>query len=879
MAEVSPPAGSEAKSAVSPGVTSSGGTRRSGLASQSMGRFAPGTIFAARYRIIGLLGKGGMGEVYRADDLTLDQAVALKFLPESVAADLERLERFLNEVRVARQVSHPNVCRLYDIGQVEGQHFISMEYIDGEDLASLLRRIGRLPNDKALEIARQMCAGLAAAHEKGVLHRDFKPANIMIDGQGKVRIADFGLARSAQDQRDPKSIEGTPAYMAPEQFTGKGESVQSDVYSLGLVLYEMFTGKPAFKAATVSELVRLHRESNPTNPSVHITDLDPVVEGVILRCLEKDPTLRPASALAVSAALPGGDPLRAALAAGETPSPEMVAAAGDQGALRPPLAWAALGYILAALLTVMLLAGKTSLLSWIPQTKGPDALAERSRDLIKKLGYTQEPFDTAFGYEETDYLRELSKGASRWGQLKLGQPPGLVFWFRQSPHHLMNSSFYSVGVVRHDDPPQKTPDMVGLQLDTGGRLVRLDAFPRLLDTADGATAVPDWNSLFLEAGLDIATFKAASPILTPPVFADARMAWDGTYPRRSDVPIHVEAAAFRGKPVFFRIFQPWNRPSPAEPERTGTAKKAVHISILVLLIGVLAGTFLLAWHNLKLNRGDRRGALRISAYLVLLEISARILQAHLVPDLGEMLGLIWMILSRALMFGAFVWVGYIALEPHIRRLWPHTMISWSRLLAGQFRDPRIGRDILVGGVFGITIPLLEEVVFLIASKLGSQTEPALATAGTVNAALSARNYIGSLSTQLTSAVSGAVYLILFLFLLRLVLRKDWLAISVFIAAVTADGVMNRPNPWLSAFLALLVFPALIFLLRRFGLFAVMVFMTFINLPSVLPVTDDFSLWFSNASVFTLLFLAGLAIYGFRTALAGKPAFAVDLLTE
>lgn len=135
-------------------------------------RFLPGTLLAGRYRIVGLLGKGGMGEVYRADDLKLGQPVALKFLPRGFDANPGRLQRFLAEVRTARQVSHPNVCRIYDAGETDGQHFLSMEYIDGEDLASLLRRIGHLPKDKAIQIARQLCAGLAASHAIGVLHRD-----------------------------------------------------------------------------------------------------------------------------------------------------------------------------------------------------------------------------------------------------------------------------------------------------------------------------------------------------------------------------------------------------------------------------------------------------------------------------------------------------------------------------------------------------------------------------------------------------------------------------------------------------------------------------------------------------------------------------------
>src|SRR5690349_15536227 len=162
------------------------------------GRFPAGAILAGRYRVIGLLGRAGMGEVYRATDLVLNQAVALKFLAEAYVSDAA-LARLRNEVRVARQVSHPNVCRVYDISFVEGQHFISMEYLDGEDLESLLRRIGRLSPDKASEFALRICAGLSAAHERGVLHRDLKPANIMIDARGNVQIADFGLAALAHE--------------------------------------------------------------------------------------------------------------------------------------------------------------------------------------------------------------------------------------------------------------------------------------------------------------------------------------------------------------------------------------------------------------------------------------------------------------------------------------------------------------------------------------------------------------------------------------------------------------------------------------------------------------------------------------------------------
>src|SRR6476620_4734475 len=169
-----------------------------------------------------------MGEVYRAEDLTLDQPVALKFLSGVVAAGDSRLAQFHNELKTARQVSHKNVCRLYDLGESDGRRFLTMEYVDGEDLSVSLRRFGRMPPDKAVEIARQLCAGVSAAHEKCLLHRDLKPANVMLDGNGDVRITDFGIATAAADAG--ADIAGTPQYMAPELLDGKPASVKSDIY-------------------------------------------------------------------------------------------------------------------------------------------------------------------------------------------------------------------------------------------------------------------------------------------------------------------------------------------------------------------------------------------------------------------------------------------------------------------------------------------------------------------------------------------------------------------------------------------------------------------------------------------------------------------------
>ena len=254
-----------------------------GIEEFSSHQLIPGTLLAGRYRIVALIGQGGMGEVYQADDLTLEQPVALKFLPPHLQGERAALARFHREVSLSRKISHPNVCRVFDVGYADGLAFITMEYVGGEDLRTLMERIGRLAADKALEVARQLCAGLAAAHDEGVLHRDLKPANIMLDRRGNVRITDFGLAAPVGESGSVVAA-GTPVYMAPEQMRGQQVSVQSDLYSLGLVLWEIFTGKP-----TRTEAAR---------PEIPVS-----IERIISKCLEADVAKRPSSASEVGTAL------------------------------------------------------------------------------------------------------------------------------------------------------------------------------------------------------------------------------------------------------------------------------------------------------------------------------------------------------------------------------------------------------------------------------------------------------------------------------------------------------------------------------------------------------------------------------------------------
>jgi serine/threonine protein kinase len=287
-------------------------------------RFLPGTLLSQRYRIVDFLGRGGMGAVYRADDLLLGTTVALKFLPGTLH-NQSTLERFRNEVRIARQVSHPNVCRVYDIGEAGGLVFLSMEFVEGEDLASVLGRVGKLSPGQALDIARKLCSGLTAAHERGVIHRDLKPANVMLDRQGQVRIMDFGLAAIADVANPGEPSCGTPGYISPEQFAGQPATQSSDIYAFGILLFEIIAGCRPFHATNLAALIE-EQQSDPPNLASLVDNVHPAVDRIVSRCLDPDPRKRPPSALAVSAALPGG---------GDTPARWMVKRFAFEGSPAP----------------------------------------------------------------------------------------------------------------------------------------------------------------------------------------------------------------------------------------------------------------------------------------------------------------------------------------------------------------------------------------------------------------------------------------------------------------------------------------------------------------------------------------------------------------
>jgi serine/threonine-protein kinase len=833
----------------------------------SAARFAPGELLAGRYRVVAPLGRGGMGEVYRVDDLALGQPVALKFLPPHLASEPDRLARFRKEVATARAVSHPNVCRVYDLGDHAGQLFLAMEYIDGEDLASLLRRVGRLPEEKGVDIARQLCLALAAVHEQGLLHRDLKPHNVMLDGRGKVRLTDFGLAATAGDISEAEVRSGTPAYQAPEQLRGEAVSVQSDLFALGLVLYEVFTGKRAFPAATREELARAYESGPPDKPSSRVAGLNPAVERAVLRCLERQPKERPRSAYEVLAGLPGGDPLAAVLAAGETPSPQMVADAPVEGRLSPAVGLALLAAVVGGIVLMAILADRIMLFRQVPLNRRPEVVAQQAQDLLESLCHTDAPADRAWHYRyDAGYLRHVrdtDPSPGRWDGLKTQQPTAVIFFYRQSPWPLLaHTQGDDLSAVSALDPPPVVPGMAGVELDGQGRLLSLYVIPPEHDTTKPGPP-PDWARLFTAAGLDVSQFRPADPEWTSLVDADLRVAWTGTYPGRTDLPLRVEAGAWRGKPVFFKmIAEAW-----AKPER-GPASSPLPFWFYPVVTALMVGGSLLAARNLWLRRGDRRGAFCFALAFVLIQTLGWALEGGLSfsPDGLSAFGVF---VGHESFFAAIIAMWYLALEPTVRRRWPWRLVASGRLLDCRLRDPLVGRDLLVGLAAGTLIALLPRLLSIAAGWFGPPPIPlTIPVAPQMASRFGPPVDWGVIIRFAGYSISGAMFTFMVAFLLHLILRKQWLSWGGYVLVVTAQysGIEPSPERVTWALVAALILAVVV---GRFGLLATVSALFTSIVLSLAPLTTDLSAWYARQGVAAALVVIGLAAYGFVVSVGAK----------
>ena len=833
----------------------------------SHGRFAPGSLLDSRYRIIGSLGKGGMGEVYRADDLRLGQPVALKFLPDALRDEPVRLAQFHNEVRTARQVSHPNVCRVYDIGEVDGVAYISMEYVDGENLATSLRRIGRFPEDKAADIARQLCAGLAAAHQRGVIHRDLKPANVMLDGAGRVRIMDFGLAAAGRIE-DVRA--GTPAYMAPEQLLGREVTQRSDIFALGLVIYELFTGRRAYTATSIGELVNQHESRSLAPPSEVVTAIDPAIDHVILRCLDPDPERRPPSALSVAAALPGGDPLAAALAAGETPSPELVAAAGEGVGFSRLAAWSMLAAITAGLLAVLGLGLRDSLFERVRPEYSRDVLTQKVHEAIAALGYDPRARDSAVGFEWNDLLIQdvvKKEGPSpQWDRIMKQRPSPLSFWYRQSSEALVATTFHNdlltPGIVDRADPPPISSGMIQVNVDHQGRLTFFEAIPPQRLSSPVVAATVDWAPLFRLAALDQSSFQTAEPMWTSLAASDTRAAWTGKWPD-SGRPLRVEAAALGGRPVSFMLISDWQKPWRMAEDTSGETTAYI-VLLLAAMVVILIGAAVLARQNIREGRGDRRGAARLAAYMTGVLLALWVCQVHVSAGIG-LFALLLLAVCTSVFYGTLLWTVYLALEPFVRRHWPKVLVSWTNVLAGRGSDAVVGRDTLIGVALGVWFALLFRSIAAIQGD-GSINFP-----GEVEILLGLRSTIGVVLQEALYAIRNVLFYFFILFVLRMLLRSQWAAIIAFTAFFTVLNALGNERVWFGGMIGLLYFGTAAFVIVRFGGLLAFVVGSFVSsLLFDVVLTLDSSAWYFGNTVFILAVVAALAVWSLYTATGRRP---------
>jgi len=876
MADVTPASGRTTRLSPEASVSRVTRTSESGWLSSTdgidHGRFSPGTIFDERYRIVGRLGRGGMGEVYRADDLKLGQPVALKFLPESVDRDPARLTQLHTEVRMARQVSHPNVCRVYDVGEYEGHTFLSMEYVDGEDLSSLLRRIGRFPQERAIELSRQICAGLAAAHDRGVVHRDLKPANIMLDGSGRIRITDFGLAGMTGEAIRA----GTPAYMAPEQLAGSEVTQRSDIYSLGLVLYELFTGRRALEGRNLAELIAKREQAGITHPVEIVRDLDPAIDRAIMRCLEPEPARRPASALAVAASLPGGDPLAAALAAGETPSPEMVAAAGTTSALKASEALLGLAAALGAVLAWVIVTDRLLVTTRVPLPKPPVLLVERARDILGSIGYSP-GMDSAYSIVPGNYLGYANRHPELLTPERLGSgsPAALHFWYRDSPTALVPSLDSDRPTL--DDPPLVVSGMTSVTTDPEGRLIRLLVVPPQVEQRQAAPPAPmNWKPLFDAAGLDMQAYTPSESQWTPFHYADTRAAWNGPMPNLPGQSQRIEAAAYRGKPIYFQQIAPWTLPS-RDPQTIAERRQIRWSTVIqeLVVLCMLGAAALIARHNLHKGRGDRRGASQLAGALTIIAAVVWLLDSKHFADLG--LEMSRFFTGLPLWAAGLLWLLYMALEPYVRRFWPATVVSWSRLMARQWRDPLVGRDILFGVSLGLLITVLGHTGDYISLLRGRPTPPLLPE---LRELLGTQVIIARTLNQAFNAVVNSLFGVFALVLLKMFLKRETLAAGAAIVLATllaARGIFTGGSPILNGALAVTMITIIVLTIQRLGLVATVV-MFLVNLTTESAViTLDSSKWFFGDSLLLIAIPVGLAVYGFYVSRGGEPLLGTRLL--
>jgi hypothetical protein len=462
-----------------------------------------------------------------------------------------------------------------------------------------------------------------------------------------------------------------------------------------------------------------------------------------------------------------------------------------------------------------------------------------------------------------DYLKgRHDLAAARWRNPAAGQPPLIHFWYRESPRPMIAHIGFNT-IIDYTDPQPDVSGMVRLQLDTQGRLHRLEVVPPQVEAPAPPAPPFDWSALFRAAGLDQNQFQPAEPEWTPLATTDTRAAWTGI-----DAPtgakLRVEAAAWRGRPVFFRIVGPWSK-----PERMTDNTPGGVFAVLVVIYLALAAAGVLGWRNLRSGRGDKQGATTLALLYFGGMAGGAALASHHVVTIAE-LSVFWRVVAYGAINAGVVWLFYIALEPWVRRRWPHVLISWTRYTVKGIRDPLVGRGLLFGAAFACLWAALTVLRLRLHGPIG---EPLMAALDPLSGPRLAA--AGAFSV-LASSLFFPLLTLFLLFVLRVLLRKEWAAAIVCALLMGLIYSAGTAYPAVDWTINLLQAGLGVFLLMRYGLVALIAAGALTSLLLDVPRTLDFSLWYAPMGMAPLVLAALIAVYGFRVSLAGRPLFKDDL---
>jgi serine/threonine-protein kinase len=485
--------------------------------------------------------------------------------------------------------------------------------------------------------------------------------------------------------------------------------------------------------------------------------------------------------------------------------------------------------------------------------KKPDVLAERAREILAGAGYAQTPSQIVYSLGwNNDYFER----GPRNQDLNRVIPSPVVFYYRESPRPLV-----ALGPEFRFDAPLTITHMANLEIDPRGRLIRFTVVPPQVE--EPVRKAVDWSPYIAMTGIDTASLRPAPPKWRSPVDSDAKVGWVGG-------GLRIEAASKNGKPVWFSVIPPWQQAERATfvglPDFTPAGEAILAIIGMITLLTAL----LLARRNLRRSRGDRKGAFRLAFLLIVLTFCMRVFRVDHVSDIAQESRLVGQLLGEALTAGAAVAVMYLAVEPYFRRRWPRMLIGWTRLMAGRFRDPIIGRDALIGAVAGCAAGII--------AKLPSLT-PMVGPMRTSFSALTELRHLTYLllwSAQLAVALSlltASMFL-----LLRIATRSSIAAVLLLVPVQVAMIAVNGNNP-LQIVSGCIVAIMMVAVFRRYGLFALTLFGFFLNLATLVPLTLDTSVWYFGRSLFTIALMCAIAAYAFWISLAAQPAFGMALLEE